>query len=406
MHVLLLALNYAPDKLGNAPINTGLAEGLVRLGRRVTVVCAQPHHETGRRTGPGGFTDTLEGGVRVLRVPILAGGTSAAGKASTYASFTALAAARAALVRGVDVVLTPSPPLTLGLVDALLSRLRRVPFVYWVQDLFPEAAVRLGVVQSRPAIAALERVERLVYAEAAHVSVICEAFARHLLAHRVPRHKISVIPNFADTTHLAPAPSRVNPFRAHLPKDAFVIQFSGRMGRSQALHTVLAAWQLVRAARPAARLMMVGDGPTQAQVRAALAGDPRATVLPTQARAALPELLAAADVGLTPLQAGLAGTSLPSKLLSLMAAGRPVVAGVDAGSDAATLVRAARCGVVVPPEDVGALAQALLMLHDDPQGAAAMGERGRAHAVGHYSAEVVVPRYDAMLQRVADEGRR
>lgn len=408
MHVCLLALNYYPDKLGNAPLMTGLAEGLVQRGHRVTVVCAFPHHETGR-IDPAWqgklFARDQHNGVRIIRTYIYAPEGGMVAKMANYASFTAAALAAASTVRGVDVIFTPSPPLTLGIVDEALARIKRVPFVYNLQDLFPEAAVRLGVLTNPKVIAGFERLEKWVYRKAHHLSVISEGFRQHLLAHGVPDEKISVIPNYTDTTFIQPRPHAGNPFRAaHGLDDTFVVQFSGRMGYSQGLETVIAAWRML-SDLPDLRLMMVGDGQAQEMVAAELKGDPRAVVLPTQPREALPDLLAASDVGLAPLRHGMAGTSVPSKMFGIMAAGRPVIAGVDAGSDADLMVQAAGSGVVVEPEDPAALADAIRALATDRKEARAMGERARRYVVDHHSNTVVVDQYEAMLQAVIARGR-
>jgi colanic acid biosynthesis glycosyl transferase WcaI len=408
MHVCLLALNYYPDKLGNAPLMTGLAEGLVERGHQVTVVCAFPHHETGRIDPEWRgklFARDEHKGVRIIRTYIYAPEGGMVAKMANYASFTAAALAAASTVRGIDVIFTPSPPLTLGIVDEALSRLKRVPFVYNLQDLFPEAAVRLGVLTNPKVIAGFERLEKWVYRKAHHLSVISEGFRQHLLGHGVPDHKISVIPNYTDTTFIQPRPQAGNPFRAeHGLDDTFVVQFSGRMGYSQGLETVIEAWRMLTDL-PDLRLMMVGDGQAQEMVAAELRDDPRAVVLPTQPREVLPDLLAASDVGLAPLRHGMAGTSVPSKMFGIMAAGRPVIAGVDAGSDADLMVQAAGSGLVVEPEDPAALADAIRALATDRKQAKAMGESARRYVENHHSNTVVVDQYEAMLQAVIARGR-
>ncbi|MEZ4468552.1 MAG: glycosyltransferase family 4 protein, partial [bacterium] len=270
---------------------------------------------------------------------------------------------------------------------------------------FPEAAVRLGVLTNPQAIRGFEKLEAWVYRRAHHLSVISDGFRDHLLARGVPADKISVIPNYTDTDFITPRPTAGNRYRrARGWEDAFVIQFSGRMGYSQGMETVLEAWRQL-AGLPDARLMMVGDGQDQPQVAEALAGDARAAVLPTQEREDLPELLAAADVGLAPLRRGMAGTSVPSKMFGIMAAGRPVVTGVDAGSDAQTLVEAAGAGIVVPPEDPEALAGALRQLYHDREQARRMGADARRYVVAHHGQAAVVDQYAAMLEQVIADYR-
>lgn len=412
MHVLLLALNYHPDRLGNAPLMTGLAEGLVERGHRVTVVCALPHHETGRidpAYGGRAWVRDARNGVDILRVWLYAPGDGAGGaaaKMANYASFTATAMAAALTVRGVDVIFTPSPPLTLGVVDHLVGRVKRVPFVYNLQDLFPEAAVRLGVLTDRRMIAAFERLERWVYRKATRLSIISEGFRAHLRARGVPDARIAYIPNYTDTDEITPRARTGNPVRAaHGLEDCFVVQFSGRMGYSQGLGTVIDAWRMLDDL-PRARLMMVGDGQARPLVESALADDPRAIVLPTQPRERLADLLGAADVGLAPLKRGMAATCIPSKIFGIMAAARPVIAGVEADTDTARLIEAADAGIVVPPEDPRALADAIRRLYRRPKLGRAMGAAGRLHVVGHHSRHAIVARYEVLLEEAIAAGRR
>ena len=400
MHVLLLALNYYPDKLGNAPLMIGMCEGLVKRGHKVTVVCAFPHHETGRIEAPYQgklFQRDHHNGVDILRTYIYAPQGGAVAKMANYASFTAAALAAASTVRNVDVIFTPSPPLTLGVIDHMLSRARHIPFVYNLQDLFPEAAVRLGVLTNPRVIAGFERLERWVYRKAHKLSVISEGFRQYLLNQGVPDEKIAVIENYTDTDLIQPQDRYDNPFRRKLGlKREFIVQFSGRMGLSQGLETVIDAWAQLRDL-PDIRLMMVGDGQAKKMVDDALADDPKVSLLPTQPREDLSALLAAADVGLAPLKHGMSGTSVPSKIFGIMAAGRPVIAGADAGSDTVTLLESADAGYIIEPEDPDALARAIRALYDDRAEAQRMGENARRHVVAHHSHDVIVDQYEQML---------
>jgi colanic acid biosynthesis glycosyl transferase WcaI len=414
MHILLLALNYWPDKLGNAPLMVGLCEGLVARGHRVTVVCAFPHHETGRIAPEHRgklFERDTHNGVDIVRTYIYAGEHSTAAKMANYASFTAtgLAAALAVTLRTpVDVIFTPSPPLTLGLIDHALAVTRRVPFVYNLQDLFPEAAIRLGVLTNPTVIEGFRKLERFVYRKATRLSVISEGFRRTLLDQGVPDEKIAVIPNYTDTDLIVPTPTEASPYRAELGLEGrFVVQFSGRMGYSQNLESVADAWLHLKAqgGRERLHMMLVGDGQAREMLQARLGDRSDVTLLPTQPRERLSDLLATADVGLAPLRHGMAGTSVPSKIFGIMASARPVIAAVDPGSDTDLMLAEARCGVVVPPEDPVALAGALAALYDAPETAREMGARGRHHVVAHHSQAAIVDQYERMLLDVVQRGR-
>ncbi|MGC6416605.1 MAG: glycosyltransferase family 4 protein [Bradymonadia bacterium] len=403
MHVLLLGLNYYPDKLGNAPLMTGLCEGLVARGHQVTVVCAFPHHETGQiEPAFRGklFQRDEHNGVDILRVWLYAPQGGMVAKMANYASFTATALAAASTVRDVDVIFTPSPPLTLGIVDQFISKFRNIPFVYNLQDLFPEAAIRLGMMTNPLMVSGFRALERHVLHKADHLSVISPSFEEHCLRLGVPASDISVIPNYTDVDFITPRPKNRNQYREELGyRGKFVIQFSGRMGYSQGLETVVEMWKQIRH-HEHLRLMLVGDGQARPMLEAELGDDEHVNILPTQPRAALPELLAASDLGLVPLRHGMAGTSLPCKIFGILAAGRPMVASLDLDSDAAALIRDADCGLVTPPEDANALADAVLKLYKSRKTANRQGRNGRQYVVDHHSHKVVVDRYEEMLTDV------
>jgi len=403
MHLLLLSLNYYPDQLGNAPILVGLAEGLVRRGHRVSVVCAFPHHERGEvdERYQGQLTAYEErNGVHIHRAYIKVGGGGIKGKLLNYGSFTASSLwATLRFVREVDLIFTPSPPLTLGLVDLALRRRYKAPFIYNVQDLFPKVAVELGALTNPLMISAFERLERLILTQADGLAVICEGFKRHAVELGADPDRVQVIPNFTDATLIQPQAQSSYRARWGIAEGECVALFSGRMGYSQALDELVEAWRLLADERETLklRLVLVGDGQARASVEEALNGDPWVTFAPVQPRASLGELLALADIGLAPLKAGLGGASVPSKLLGLMAAGRACVAQAEPGTDTALLVESARCGLITPPGDPHALAEAIKGLAQQPERRAEMGKRGREAVVAHYSEEAVVDRYEQMM---------
>jgi len=406
MHLLLLSLNYYPDQLGNAPILVGLAEGLVQRGHQVSVVCAFPHHERGAvdERYRGRVTAREErNGVKIYRAYIKEGEAGMRAKLLNYGSFTASSLwAALRYVKGVDLIFTPSPPLTLGLVDIALRARFKAPFVYNIQDLFPKVAIELGALQNPLAIKAFERLERLILTQADGLAVICEGFKRHAVALGAAPERVEVIPNFTDTELIKPQAQSAYRAEWGIADDEIVALFSGRMGYSQALGDVVEAWRLLAAEREALklRLVMVGDGQARAETERALAGAEGVTFAPVQPRSSLGELLALADIGLAPLKAGLGGASVPSKLLGLMAAGRACVAQAEPETDTAELIERARCGLITPPGDPRALAEAIRRLALNPQERREMGARGREAVVARYSEGAVIEAYERAFNAV------
>lgn len=412
MRVLLLIVQYPPDGNPTGRLMAQVVAGLRGHGHSVDVITAFPHYDrfrveeqyrgrlAARERGPTGDTTRLwvyADGKKERMVRRLA----------SYLSFNALATI-AGLVAGrrYDVILAPNGSFFTGIAAAVVGRAHGCPFVYNVQDLYPEVPVQAGQLTSPRAIAGLERLERLMYRLAARVSVIAPSFRASLLAKGVPEEKVALIPNFVDTSFIRPLP-RDNAFSAaHGLDGRFVVSYAGNLGYVYDLDGVLdAAARLAHL--PDLLFQIVGAGVSKGALeqRAAAMGLANVRFLPFQPLEQLPLMRAACDVQLSPHRPGTTGYSLPSKIYEVMASGRPLIVAADVGSDVANLVEAAGCGLSVPPGDPGRLAAAILALRADPALRAAMGAAGRRHAEQRLSPEAVVQQYDELLRDVVSEAR-
>jgi colanic acid biosynthesis glycosyl transferase WcaI len=408
MRVLLLIVQYPPDNNPTGRLMAQVADGLRALGHTVDVITAFPHYErfrieppyrgrlAARERGPGGS---------VTRLWVYADGRKERmlRRLASYLSFNALATVAGLLARPrYDVILAPNGSFFTGIAAAVVGRAHGCPFVYNVQDLYPEVPVQAGQLTSPRAIAGLARLEALMYRLAARVSVIAPSFRANLLGKGVPAAKLALIPNFVDTAFIRPLPRRNALSARHGLDDRFVVSYAGNLGYVYDLDTVLAAADLLRG-EPDVLFQIVGEGVSKAGLlrRAAELGLENVRFLPFQPREELPLLRAACDVQLSPHRPGATGYSLPSKIYEVMASGRPLIVAADAGSDVARLVESAGCGRAVPPGDPAALAAAVLELRADPALRARLGAAGRRHAEQHLAPQVVVQQYHDLLTDVA-----
>ncbi len=405
MRILLLSTYFAPDIASTGVLMAQLAQELAQLGHTVTVVTSMPHYGTNRIWD--GYRGRLvrherQGPLDVYHLYLYVPGHKgrSLGRVLNYASFNALSTAVALSRRRHDIVLVPSPPLTNALSADLVARIWRVPFVYNVQDIWPDVAVRMGALTNPKAIALSRRLEGYVYRRAKAVTVISEGFRRNLLAKGVSPAKIEVIPNFVDTGFIRPLP-RQNAFSAaHGLDGKFVVLFAGNIGNSQGLEKVLDA-ALFLSDLEDILFLIVGNGASRPDVEAHARRLELANVrfLPFQPEEALPEMYASSDVCLVPLRAGFTNESVPCKVFSITASARPLIASVDEGSDTWEFVQQAGCGVCVPPEAPQALAEAIRLLYADPQRRELLGRNGRQHVTGHYSPQTIAARYHDLLRR-------
>jgi colanic acid biosynthesis glycosyl transferase WcaI len=385
---------------------TELAEELSALGHDVTVVTAFPHYK-------GNAIDEQyrgkliqrerQEGIEVIRTYLYVPQRKERilGRLLNYLSFNVLSTLVGLLADPYDIILAPSPPLTIGLSAYVLSRLRRVPYIYNVQDIYPDVAIRLGVLTNPRLIRFFRRMENFVYAKAAAVSVLSEGFGRNLLNKGLPGTKIYVIPNFVDVDFVRPLPKDNAFARRHSLHNKFVVMYAGNVGLSQGLETLLEAAQQFQDLADLC-LLIVGNGAAKVELemQARKTKSQNVIFLPFQPREDVPEMYASADVSLVILRRGIGAESVPSKAYTIMASGRAMVAAVDKEADTRKLVGTANCGLCVEPENPSALARAIRALYADPIHRAQLGRNGRNHVETHYTPQAVAQQYDALLERI------
>ncbi len=272
------------------------------------------------------------------------------------------------LVGRTDVVLSPSPPLTIGIVSWLLAWLKGGTFIYNVQEVYPAymlytGALRAGSLMHR----VLAGIERFVYAHSAYVTVITEQLRQEVLKAGPNPDKVILIPNFSVIEFGAPLPRDNDLARALKLVDKFVVTYAGNIGTAHSIDTLVAAMTLL-ASDDRIHFLIVGDGVRRAFLEAEIQQRQLAnvTLLPYRQTHEMPIVYASSDLGLVPLKAGAAQSATPSKIYTVMAAGLPVLAAVDLDSDTTRLIEAAQCGLVVEPDDAPALAEAIRWGCDHP----------------------------------------
>jgi len=408
VRIQVISPHFDPDIAATGRMMTGIVDGLAGAGHEVHVVTSLPFYRHNRvepdwqgrwvqhQDQPWG---------RVTRVhPFPAPKTTLARRAVGFAGFTGLATAAAVVDRWrPDVVLAMSPPLTLGLAGWLAARRRRVPFVFNVQDVFPQVTVELGLLTSRRAITFFERMERFIYRRADAVTVLSEDMRETVVSGLSAAHanRVSVIPNFVDHEWIRPG-ERHNPFRAELGlHDETVVMYAGNLGFSQPLDAVARAARSM-AGRPDVHFVVVGDGGRRDELARLATDIDNLTLVPFQPSARMPEVLAASDIQLVPLRAGLTRCSVPSKFYANLAAARPVVVSVDPGSELDRVLVDVPAGLAVAPGDDEAFVAAITTLVDDPEQARRMGQTGRRWIETWSSPASIGARYAGLFGQLAD----
>jgi len=406
MRILVIGINYAPERTSVAPFTTGLCEHLATQGNQVTVVTAFPYYPEWRVwDGYRGLLYRREvlHGVEVRRVAhFVPGKPSSLLQRLAYDLTFTLAAFLAALFTGkCDLIYCSCPPPTVAFAAYLLGIMKRAPFVMKVTDLASDAALSTGIMKNTLGIRLARAFEGFTCRKALAVVCLCQGFIDRLSERGVPAEKLQLIPDWGDTQEIRPQARDASFRQAHdISSGAFVVLHTGNMGKKQDPANVVRAAQLSQD-DPDLVWLLVGHGEERAALEQAIQqhGLTNIHMLPLQPAATLSRMYAAADVLLVNQRKAVEDAVIPSKLLTYMAAGRAVVAAVSERSETARQVSRANCGVVVPAEDPRVLVDAACALRSAPAFCQRLGKNGRAYAETNFTKSSVLLRYDEFLAR-------
>jgi colanic acid biosynthesis glycosyl transferase WcaI len=405
MRITILAQCFPPETAATGRRAEDLAEALADRGHEVTVITGRPNHPStvGRllcQNVPD--SESVPEGYQVVRVPVFRSADCRALKrVLNYATFM-LAAAWAGVKRSRPDAIIAISPLPTGFAALLIHWWHCSPLVFDLQDIWPDSARAVGVMNEGLAIRLLRKLERLLYRCSERVVVISEGFRRYLVELGVPAERVVVIHNGADTQRFGPARAEARLREAGPLRRRFVVGYIGNHGLAQGLDTVLDAARSL-SAEPAT-FVLIGEGVDKAGLQAAAraAGPANVWFLRGVPRRRVPGLLAACDALLVILRDDpLFQITIPSKLYEYMAAGKPILCSV--GGEAAALVAEAGCGIAVRPGDASALAQGVVQLMSDPPGSRKLGEAGARWVRANFDRSALMEAYAALVEALHHE---
>ena len=407
MRLLIVGLNYAPEPVGIGPYTAGMAETLAARGIEVRVVGGKPYYPQWRPYPGyrGLWRRTRENGVEVVRcahyVPAQPTGLRRIVHLASFALSSLVPALRWTRWRP-DVVLCVAPALLSVPTAWLAARAAGATLWIHVQDFEVEAAQATGLVGADGLAARLaRRVENALLRSADRVSTISPQMARRLLAKGIAPERVIEVRNWANA--LAPERSEARSYRDEWDLGArHVALYSGNIANKQGIGIVIEAARLL-AARADIAFVICGEGPNRARLEESSRDLRNVQFHDLQPAERLSELLALADVHLLPQIAGAADLVLPSKLTNMLASARPVVATAVVGSGLFEEVDG--CGVLTPPGDAAAFADAIAGLIDEPARRASLGAAAKARAQERWSQASIIDRLEAELNRLREESK-
>jgi len=298
-------------------------------------------------------------------------------------------------IKSCDYFLTESPPLFLGIAGFILSRWKHARWIFNVSDLWPESAVRLGLIQDGFALRISQYLEAFCYRKAWRVSGQSQSILLDI-QNRFPTVNIIHFSNGVDTTIFSPdSNSQQGVQFPAKTKLKIIFLYAGLHGLAQGLDQILDAFKKLEHLQDIC-LILIGDGPEKKSLikKTSELGLHNIFFLDPVLHKYIPNALASADICIIPLKKFIPG-AVPSKLYEAMASGKPVL--MIAEGEPAEIVDKYRAGLVAKPGDIEGISLAIQQLANDPELRQEMGVLGRKAAVEHFDRKKIIYQFEKNL---------
>ncbi|MEM7029534.1 MAG: glycosyltransferase family 4 protein [Chloroflexota bacterium] len=408
MHIYYIIHYFPPELNGGATRASELARHWVEAGHQVTILTGFPNHPNGviPHTYKGKFFhQEMVDGYRVRRTYIYA--TPNKGSAKRIINHTSLTLSTiiGSMIKSPpDVIIASSPPLFLGISGYILSKLKRVPYLFEVRDIWPQQAIDLGMLRNQKVIRLMEGLEFFLYRHASRVVGVTDSTDRILQERGLEAKKIVTIFNGTDLDTFQPGPPDESLKTKLGLQDKFVISYIGTMGLSQGLISVIDAATQLKDRYPELHFLLVGAGAERDLLIKASQdkGLDNVTFLEAQPRSQVPLLYNLSDVSLVVLKnLPLFHSTIPSKIFEIMACGTPLILGV--AGEVQKIVEQADAGLCIEPENVSELSEAIIRLYEKPALRDSLSNNGRTYVDKHYNRKRLAEQYLTVLQDVVAE---
>jgi len=404
MNILVIGINYIPEKTAIGPFTAELCEYLEKKGNNINVITSFPHYPEWKiKEEYKGklFKKELINGVKLIRSYVyLPKKPSIFLERIKYdCSFTLSSFISSLSIKSYDVIIAISPPLELGFIGWFLSRYRGAPFLLQIKDLIPDTAVDLGIMKNKKAINFAYKIEKFIYDRASAIGVISKGFKEKIQSKGIKKEKIYLLPDWIDTDFMKPS-LRDNEFRKrnNLKSDDLLVMYAGNIGNKQDFEIIISTAILLKDYHDI-KFFIVGEGERKIDLinKTQKLNMNNIKFLDFQPRQLLPYMFSSADVMLIPQKANVKDICMPSKLLYIMASATPLVASVNNQSETAKTINDAKSGLVVEPENPVILSKAILKLKKSKRMRQNLGKNGRNYVINNYEKNKVLKKFEILL---------
>ena len=396
MKVLFLESYYKPEKTSGAHLAEDTRVALFRAGHTMKIFAPVPSRgvsdEVRAEYKKRKKETEMEGAIEVRRFSLSKEGKNTLLRAVRYCICELKLLWFGLTVKDVDLVPFGSTPPINGIVATIIKKIRKLPYVYTVQDLFPDSLVSTGMTKEGSLLWKIGSwVSNVTYKNAAHIIVISENLKDVLVSRGVPEEKISVIYNWIDTDKTVPIERENNTLfdEFGLSRDKFYVTYAGNIGNSQNVELVVDCAEKLKD-RDDIRFVIFGDGSEKDKLihRIEESGLENIDIFPMQPMERVSEVYSLGDASFVICKKGVGGGAFPSKAASIMATGTPVIASFDTDSDLCKTINENGCGECCEAENADLAVDIIRKLSENRELCMVYGENARKTACTKFSKEV------------------
>lgn len=400
MKILLLPTYFYPEKAASYYLFDNLFEELSRKGLDMLVYTPMPcrgidqdvREEFKSKKSERMYDECME----VHRFNMYGEGKHPFLRALRYFLVSIIQFWKGIRAKDIDLLFVASTPPTQGALAALVKKIRRIPFVYNLQDIFPDSLVGTGLAKKGGFFWKIGRVvENFTYRNADKIIVISQDFKNNIMAKGVPEEKIVVVYNWVDQVAVVDVPREKNILfdRYGLDRNKFYVTYNGNIGLTQNMDMLLEVAKALEA-NEEIHFVLVGNGAYLEQVKQIINNRnvDNVTLLPFQPYEEISHVFSLGDVSLVISKPGVGANSVPSKTWSIMSASRPVLANFDE-NELKTIIEVNNCGIFTKAGDKVAFTDAILKLYNDRELCKEMGANGRKFVLENLTKEVGTQKY-------------
>lgn len=418
MKILKLPPYYSPEQVASSHLTNDVNEAFVQAGFTIENYVPSPSRgvskEVRKQYKKIRYEENANGKIIVHRFPVFAERKNTLLRAFRYLLVNLKQYRRGVKAKNVDVIYAGSTPPTQGVLCAKVKKKlskkvgKTVPFVYVLQDIFPDSLVSAKMTKKGSLLWKIGRkIEDYTYRNADVIVTLSEDFRRNIMEKGVPEDKIVIIPNWVNTENVFPVSRSENKLFQNLKLDPslFYVCYSGNIGHSQNMELLLDVAESIYPRMPNVRFVLIGEGAAKEAIAETIQEKQIKNVqlFPFQDYSIIEQVFSLGDVGLIISKAGVGTSSVPSKTWSIMAAERPILASFDGQSELAKIIASTKCGVVAEAGSKEELISGIQYLYEEKEERLKMGARGKAYLEEHLSKEKCIQAYVDVVNSVITE---